>query len=59
MRALLTLLLRLADSGGAPGASEVYAKVLEPAEISGSWIVRYTSLPPDADQRLRRLAGLP
>jgi adenylate cyclase len=53
------LLLRLADIGSAPGAWEVYAKVLHPAELPGSWIVRYTSLPPDADQRLRRLAGLP
>jgi adenylate cyclase len=53
------LRLQLGAIAGPSGSWDVYAKVLRPAELPGSWVLRYTSLPPEADQRLRALAGLP
>jgi adenylate cyclase len=51
------LRLHLGAIAGAPGSWDVYIKVLQPAELPGDWVIRYTSIPPEADQRLRALVG--
>ncbi len=52
------LMLRFARLGGSEGPWDIYTKVLHPAPSPDGWILRYTTLPPEADQRLRALAGL-
>lgn len=52
------LRVRLGAIAGAAGPWDGYVKVMQPAEVPGTWIIRFTSLPPEAEQRLRALVGL-
>lgn len=58
LEASQNLRLRIEGIDRVAGSWDVYVKVLRPAEVSGTWVIRYTSIPPEADQRLRALAGL-
>ncbi len=56
IRALSNLQIRVRGDNGAPVDGDLYAKVLEHGGASsGSFLVRFTSVPPDVEAYLRRL----
>jgi class 3 adenylate cyclase len=60
VRALSNLQIRVRGENGEDVAGDLYAKVLEQGGAnSGSFLVRFTSVPPDLEAYLRRLLSAP